>query len=630
MTSATTPGRRWIRRSRFAVLVGLLAPGLASHAGAEFVPGRADVCTVPPVRVAAVSPTADARPVRASPSRTAQPEQAAPCGRPEPGSLVGEPRDLRSVGGVLKVELRLRNARQPDGTTRFCYVTPDGAQSPTLRVHPGDLVILGLKNEATPVEAAAASSPRMAMADTTQAPARRGAAVDPCNSGQMSELSTNLHFHGMTMPAICHQDEVLRTSIQPGDPRFEYRFRVPANEPPGMYWYHPHIHGFSSKQVLGGASGAIIVEGIERATAATAGLPERVLVIRDQDLLHPDAPPSPSEPVVPKMMIDRDGDAANNGTGFGKPAKDLSVNGVPVPYPDYPPARIEMRPGERQLWRVLNASSVTYLNLALLFGRAPQQLGIVAIDGVPLSRGGRPQDAIVWRDRIGVPPASRVEFIVTGPPTGVPGLLVTRTVDTGQGGENDPNRALATVMASADAAEPASRLPSSPIPLPVSKLPWLGDVEPMRTRKLYFSEKLTDPKDPNSATEFYITVDGQQPRLFDPHSSVADIVTHEGDVEDWIIENRTSELHAFHIHQIHFLLMDWSGVPVDEPFLRDTVNVPYYADRMLNYPNVRLRMDFRDPNAVGTFVYHCHLLEHEDGGMMGLVTVEPRAKLNAR
>ena len=630
MTSATTPGRRWIRRSRFAVLVGLLAPGLASHAGAEFVPGRADVCTTPPVRIAAVSPTADARPVLASLSRTAQPEQAAPCERPEPGSLVGEPRDLRSVGGVLKVELRLRNAKQPDGTTRFCYVTPEGAQSPTLRVHPGDLVILGLKNEAKASEVAAASAPSMAMTDMREAPAHRGGTVDPCNSGQMSELSTNLHFHGMTMPAVCHQDEVLRTSIQPGDPRFEYRFRVPANEPPGMYWYHPHIHGFSSRQVLGGASGAIIVEGIERATAATAGLPERVLVIRDQDLLHPDAPPSPSEPVVPKMMIDRDGDAANNGTGFGKPAKDLSVNEVPVPYPDYPPARIEMRPGERQLWRVLNASSVTYLNLALLFGRAPQQLGIVAIDGVPLSHDGRPQDAILWRDRIGVPPASPVGVIVTGPPAGVPGLLVTRTVDTGQGGENDPNRALATVVANDDAAEPVSRLPSSPIPLPVSKLPWLGDVAPVRTRKLYFSEKLTDPKDPNSATEFYITVDGQEPKMFDPHANVADIVTHQGDVEDWIIENRTTELHAFHIHQIHFLLVDWSGVPVNEPFLRDTVNVPYYADRMLGYPSVRLRMDFRDPNSVGTFVYHCHLLEHEDGGMMGLVKVEPVPKLNAR
>jgi FtsP/CotA-like multicopper oxidase with cupredoxin domain len=67
--------------------------------------------------------------------------------------------------------------------------------------------------------------------------------------------------------------------------------------------------------------------------------------------------------------------------------------------------------------------------------------------------------------------------------------------------------------------------------------------------------------------------------------------------------------------------MDWSGVAVNEPFLRDTVNVPSYTDRMLQYPSVRLRMDFRDPSIVGTFVYHCHLLEHEDGGMMGLVRV---------
>jgi hypothetical protein len=70
-------------------------------------------------------------------------------------------------------------------------------------------------------------------------------------------------------------------------------------------------------------------------------------------------------------------------------------------------------------------------------------------------------------------------------------------------------------------------------------------------------------------------------------------------------------------------MMDWSGVPVNEPFLRDTINVPYYNGHTLAYPSVRLRMDFRDPNSVGTFVYHCHLLEHEDGGMMGLIRVEP-------
>jgi len=552
----------------------------------------------------------------------AAPPGQEPCPRPAPGSTVAEPDDLRSRNGVLQVDLTVRNSRQSDGTVRYCYVLPDGSQSPTLRLRPGDLFILRLKNELVDLQpgpgAAAPGSaphhhPHSAKSDHT----------DPCVSGLMSLTSTNLHFHGMTVPALCHQDEVLKTSIQPGDPAFEYRFHVPLDEPPGLYWYHPHIHGFSKAQVLGGASGALIIEGLEQANHEVAGLPERVLVIRDQDLVHPDAPPAASEPVVPKMFIDRDGDAANNGTGFGKPAKDLSVNFVPVPYPDYPPAVISLRPGERELWRVLNASAITYLNLAVIFGHAAQKLGIVAIDGVPLNRNGNAANAVVWSDHIGVPPGARVEFIVSGPPLGMPALLVTRTVDTGQGGENDPNRALARLVAQSDAAPPRVIQAAARSPAAAPALPWIGDVPAVRVRKLYFSEKLQDPADPNSATEFYITVDGATPVAFDPASDTPNIVVKQGDVEDWIIENRSNELHAFHIHQIHFLLMDWSGTPVNEPFLRDTVNVPYFNGRMLQYPSVRLRMDFRDPNTVGTFVYHCHLLEHEDGGMMGLIRVEP-------
>ena len=541
-----------------------------------------------------------------------------PCARAAPGSLVPEPRDIRSDHGVLKVDLSVHDFRETDGTTRYCYVMPDGSVAPTLRLHPGDLLVLHLKNELVNTDPAQAKAHvhEHSHASTTKS-------ADPCTSGAMTAVSTNLHFHGLTVPPVCHQDDVLKTSIQPSDPPFEYRFQIPADEPPGLYWYHPHIHGFSSKQVTGGASGALIIEGLERANAEVAGLPERVLVIRDQDLVNPDSPPSKSEPVVPKMLIDRDGDSANNGTGFGKPARDLSVNFVPVPYPEYPPALIKMKPGERQLWRVLNASSITYLNLAVLFGHTPQQLGLVAIDGVPMNAPAGRSPPLTWVNHIGVPPGARVEFVMTGPPAGVPGLFVTRTVDTGLGGENDPNRALASIVAADDATELQSKLPASATPLPAPTLPWLGDVSPVRVRKFYFSEKLENPKDPNSATTFYITEDGQTPTPFDPQATAPNVVVQQGDVEDWIIENRSTELHAFHIHQIHFMLMDWTGMPVNEPFLRDTVNVPYYSDRMLQYPSVRLRMDFRDPNTVGTFVYHCHLLEHEDGGMMGTIRVEP-------
>jgi FtsP/CotA-like multicopper oxidase with cupredoxin domain len=545
------------------------------------------------------------------------------CPRPAAGSLVPEPEDLRSQNGVLAVELTVRNEKRKDGSIRYCYIDRDGIESPNLRLKPGDLLILKLKNDLIDVDSSAAAV-SAATADHHRSKSNPEHQSDPCASSAMNATSTNLHFHGLSIPPVCHQDDVLKTSVQPNDPPFEYRFRVPEDEPPGLYWYHPHIHGFSKAQVLGGASGALIVEGIERANSDLAGTPERVLIIRDQDLLNPNSPPSKSEPVVPRMMIDRDGDSANNGTGFGKPAKDLSVNYVPVPYPDYPPAVIRMKPGQRQLWRVLNASAITYLNLALLFNRAPQKLKIVALDGVPVNASGVSKDVLADQTHIGIPPGGRAEFMVEGPPAGVTGLFVTRTVDTGAGGENDPNRALATIVPSSDAPEGHSQLASSPEAWPAPSLPWLGSVAPTHVRRLYFSEKLLDPNDPNSATTFFITVDGQKPTAFDPNSGIPDIVVKQGDVEDWIIENRSTELHAFHIHQLHFMLLESSGVPANEPFLRDTINVPYYNGRALVYPSVRLRMDFRSPNSVGTFVYHCHLLEHEDNGMMGLIRVEPQ------
>ena len=551
----------------------------------------------------------------ASPSSAASQD---PCPRPQPGSTVQEPADLRSQHGVLELTLTARNSLQPDGSTRYCYTDAEGRESPNLRVSPGDEVIIHLKNEQKNLQPAKEAAPHMHASPS-------GDSGKLCTATRiMGPLSTNLHFHGLTIPPTCHEDDVLKTSVQPGDAPFEYRFRIPQNEPPGLYWYHPHIHGFSKDQVLGGASGALIVEGIERAKKEVAGLPERVFIIRDQDLVHPNAPPSTSEPVVPKFLIDRDGDAANNGTGFGKPAKDLSINYVPVPYPDYPPGIVTMRPGEQQLWRVLNASAITYLNLEVLYNGSPQPLGLVAMDGVPIDQNGA-GEPVSLQTHLGVPPGARVEFMIKGPAEGEAGLLVTRTVDTGPGGENDPNRALATIVASPNAREPQSTLQRTPEPLPPPSETWLGNVAPVRVRHLYFSEKLANPNDPTSAVEFYITVDGQTPKMFDMNSDIPDIVAEQGTVEDWIIENRSSELHAFHIHQLHFLLLQYMQQNVHEDFLRDTINVPYFNGRTLGYPSIRVRMDFRDPDTIGTFPYHCHLLEHEDKGMMGTIQVVPRA-----
>jgi FtsP/CotA-like multicopper oxidase with cupredoxin domain len=107
---------------------------------------------------------------------------------------------------------------------------------------------------------------------------------------------------------------------------------------------------------------------------------------------------------------------------------------------------------------------------------------------------------------------------------------------------------------------------------------------------------------------------------------VSDLPPYRVAVYYWIIENRTSEPHTFHIHQTHFLVVGRVGSTYEELTRRDTINIPYRNSFTRQYPSVKLRMDFRDPKIIGTFPYHCHVLEHEDAGMMGSIRVEPPVK----
>ena len=555
------------------------------------------------------------------------PASAQTCTRPAAGATIPEPTDLRSNGGVLRVDLHLRSEALVDGSRIYCYVHEGTAQSPTLRLHPGDVLKLTLFNDLEASEAASAL-PGDAHPHHLTAHGAKSCTSD----NRMSVFSTNLHFHGMTIPPACHQDEVLHTIVQPHAAPFDYEIHIPRDAPPGLYWYHPHVHGFSTAQVLGGASGAIIIEGIEKQNPLTAGLPERVLIVRDQNLVHPDAKPQAAAG-VPQLPVLRDaeGDILNTGTGGGKPARDLSLNFVPVAFPEYTPAVLEIQPDKRELWRLLNASSITYLDLQLLVDHRPQLLGVVALDGVPLPVNPQTRQRVLWMSHILLPPGGRAEFLVGPLRDGTKGSFVTRTVDTGPVGENVPSRPLAAVFIRNDApraistipamSEPANSLSAAGPSLP--SRPPLGAMIPAHQRKLYFTETPENPSDPNSRTKFFVTVDGQTPTPFDPSSEEPNIVVRQGDVEDWVIENRTRELHAFHIHQIHFLLLEWNSIPIEEPMLRDTINVGYWDGQSQQYPSIKIRMDFRDPSIVGTFVYHCHLLEHEDGGMMGTIRVDP-------
>jgi len=175
------------------------------------------------------------------------------------------------------------------------------------------------------------------------------------------------------------------------------------------------------------------------------------------------------------------------------------------------------------------------------------------------------------------------------------------------------------------AATEAKQLPSRAGKAKVTRFANLAAATPAAQRNFYFSEVLENPADPNSPTNFFITERGQSPALFDMDQG-PNIVVHSGTVEDWYIENTALEDHIFHIHQIHFQVLEVNGQAVNDPAIRDTVDLPYWSGTGA-YPSVKVRMDFRDPNIVGNFVYHCHILQHEDAGMMGEIQVLPSAGL---
>ncbi len=521
-------------------------------------------------------------------------QSQAVCPRPVPGAIARPPVEVKSSNGRLRADFSLRTGIDVYGFTDYCYVYGNDVQSPLLRVYPGDDLILHLKNDL------------LAAAGNTSGPGHSHAmGSDSCGNGPVTPSTTNLHFHGLEVPPVCHQDDVLHTRIQPGDPPFEYRMKIPEDAPPGLYWYHPHPHGYTERQVLGGASGPLIVEGIERARPEVAGLPERVLVLRDQPIGG-----------VPEEGGGADGDEA------GLPSLDLSLNFVPVLYPLYKPAILPVRPSQREFWRVLNAAADTFFDLQLVYWptpdtHVPQPMQVVETDGVPA--GG--DFAAARRTSILLPPGAGAEFIVTTPPAGMYAQFLTRRYNNGPLGDADSYRVLANIMSVADAPEP----PKLPAAAPAEARPFSGltGLRPERQRKLYFSEEAPDPKHPKRNVSYFITVEGQKPKVFDMNFTKPDIIVRQGTVEDWTIENRAMESHVFHIHQVHFQVLERDGRPVRESALRDTIDLPYWDGKSSTYPSVKLRMDFRDPAIVGTFIYHCHILEHEDAGMMGSIEVLP-------
>jgi suppressor of ftsI len=447
--------------------------------------------------------------------------------------------------------LTLRAALDPQGRPAFYWRGEEIA--PTIRVRPGDVIRVHYINDLP----------------------------EFCGLGMISD--TNLHFHGLTTSPNPPGDDVLTTLVAPSR-TFDYVVHIGKDQPPGLYWYHPHAHHLANWELGNGMAGAIVVEGIADEVPSLAGLRERVLILRD-------VPHDPSVAVAesrkvltagplpalvkqaPQVMSDEDyqGDTPCGIDADAQP----TVNGIPS-------ATIAIAPGERQLWRVLNASGKRHYDLAI----AGARMQLVARDGVPIGLLEKTPERDVTH--VLLPPGGRAEIVVTGPPH--PALVLSRCYDAGRAGETNPGVIFGELVD--DHGLDSSLRVAAPFGAGKPRAYTTVAQRPAAHRTVRFTE---DAKG--------FALNGKRFAPSDPPMFVA----HAGTLEEWTLENKTDEVHVFHVHQVHFVVEathEW----------RDVIDVPPRR-------TIHVLVDFRDPVVRGTFLFHCHLTDHEDGGMMAKIKV---------
>src|SRR5262249_227629 len=280
---------------------------------------------------------------------------AGACGENPP---VIDPPFLCSADGKLAVELEAAPGAFEIAGQRCDGMLYDGAYIPPVwRVRPGDTLTVALRNRLPEV--------------------------------------TNLHFHGMHVSPRGDSDNIF-LRIHPGE-SFSYRVEIPPSHPPGLFWYHPHAHGRTSPQILGGMSGGIVVEGSDRFYPLLRNLKERVMLLK-----HIPHPTQPRQEVV-------------------------TLNGLVAP-------TIAIRPGEVQYWRVANIGANLFLKLKL----EGMALYLIGTDGHYLQRAKKVDDVLLS-------PASRIEALVVGGP---PGRYVLKSLpfQDEQGKPAQPERLLGVAV----------------------------------------------------------------------------------------------------------------------------------------------------------------------------------------
>jgi FtsP/CotA-like multicopper oxidase with cupredoxin domain len=473
--------------------------------------------------------------------------------------------EVRAVNGVATVALTAVVDPAND-LPSFEYRGAIGVV-PTIRVRPGDTIAIDLRDDMAPDR----SKPN----------------------------AVNIHFHGMQIPPTAGQDDVLTQLARDGDV-LHYRVKVPRDHEPGLYWYHPHSHGESFRDVSAGMSGAIVVEGMQEHLPALAAMRERILVLRDvpigRAIVDDDATMA-----MPGMDGKMPRATARAATNAANPCR--NERGMWTTMNRQPLGSIAIGAGEKQYFRVVNASAGRFYDLSV--DGSPLQ--VVAYDGVPLDAWpGNPTSRTVSHQLI--PPGGRAEFVVTG--TGKRSVLRSACFDSGKTGDPDPPAIIANLVPTSQAANESNAVPGAAMAATLPSRLAVGTPLPHN----FFAKPLPAP----AAHRTIRFTEDSNGYYFDDKPYDMDggpsIVARSGTVERWTLVNTTDEVHDFHIHQVHFVVDSVQGRAPRERAWLDTVNLQ---------PHTRtdVTIDFRDPIVRGTFLYHCHILDHEDQGMMAKIQV---------
>lgn len=378
--------------------------------------------------------------------------------------------------------------------------------------------------------------------------------------------TTNLHFHGLHVPPTGAADNIF-LHVDIGD-TLTYQFRLPNDHQAGLFWIHPHHHGSVARQVSRGLAAPFVIRGEIDAIPEVAAADEHILLVQDFEL---DQRGLVIEPPMSALMQGREGSIVAVG-GAINPVIPIRQNGL---------LRL----------RLVNASSSRFYRLRL----EEHPLHLIGVDGGALG-------SVRTLDEILFVPGQRVDVLIEGTRSEGSFRLLNLPYDRAaagmMGGGSTPGTGVAQTLATIEYRGRAEkkwtvpeRLGSAPAALPVSSLP-------LRTFQLGQGMMM------GGGMSF--TING---RLFDANR--IDAAPRLGTVEDWMYVNSSAMDHPMHLHTNPFQILGDDGVP--EAAWRDVVLVK---------AGQRARFRVRFDDFAGKAVQHCHILDHEDQGMMATVEMQ--------